>query len=217
MSLNGASKRHSLWSMSSGIPITRRRVSAEHALQIREAVRDAGQMGSSRLARLDDANRLLTFLADPDVHAPIYTLPRPLDWASVMAFIVMHVDEQTRGLGLLFVREDESGAIAGDSDIQVWPDWGVGELGGALHPSLHGQGRGTRGAAESFHWMFDHLHLERLCETASLENVATHRLLDGLGFERMGEVTSVRMDGTTRVSLVWEISRDDWKRRHPRA
>jgi RimJ/RimL family protein N-acetyltransferase len=203
--------------MPGAIPITRIPVLASEADRIRAAVREVRILNGSRLARLDDAQALLDFLSDPMVHAPIYTLPRPLDWSSVMAFIIMHVEEQTRGEGLLFVRENESGAIVGYSDIKVWPDWGVGELGGALHPSLQGKGEGTRGAAASFHWMFDALHLTRLCETASLENVATHRLLDGLGFQRMGEVTSLRMDGTTRASLVWEIAREDFKAQNARA
>ncbi len=203
--------------MADQIPITRRPVSAARAAQIRDAVRSTQTMGTSRLALLMDAAKLLDFLSDPAVHAPIYTLPRPLDEVSVMTFIVMHFDAQNHGNGLLFVREDEGGRIVGYSDIQVWPEIGVGELGGAIHPSLHGKGEGTRGAAASFHWMFDHLHLDRLCETASLDNVATHRLLDGLGFERMGEVESLRMDGTRRASLIWEIAREDWKRLHPRA
>ena len=43
---------------------------------------------------------------------------------------------------------------------------------------------------------------------------ATQRLLDGLGFTRMGEVTSLRADGTSRASLVWEMTRADWDARH---
>ena len=62
--------------------------------------------------------------------------------------------------------------------------------------------------------MFGTLGLSLLCETAALDNVATQRLLDGLGFQRMGEVTSTRSDGTTRASLVWEMTRADWEARH---
>jgi RimJ/RimL family protein N-acetyltransferase len=126
-----------------------------------------------------------------------------------------HLAQREAGEGLLFVRDDGEGTILGYSDIQVWPEWAAGELGGALHPSQHRQGRGTRGAAESFTWMFEALHLDLICETASRENTATQRMLDGLGFTRKGEVTSTRPDGTTRASLVWEMTRDDWFRLHP--
>ena len=200
--------------MAGELPLTRNAVSPGTAEAIRAAVRASTQMGESRLARLEDAGGLFALLSDPLVHAPIYTLPRPLTEASVAAFIAMHFEERAAGEGLLFVREGEGGQVMGYSDVQVWPDWGAGELGGALHPSLHGKGAGGRGAAASFAWMFEALGLELLCETAALDNVPTQRMLDGLGFRRMGETLSTRPDGTTRASLVWEMTRDEWAARH---
>ena len=200
--------------MAGELPLTRNAVSPGTAVAIRAAVRAATQMGGSRLARLEDALGLFALLSDPLVHAPIYTLPRPLTEASVAAFIAMHLEERAAGEGLLFVREGEDGQVMGYSDVQVWPDWGAGELGGALHPSLHGKGAGGRGAAASFAWMFEALGLDLLCETAALDNVATQRMLDGLGFRRMGETLSTRPDGTTRASLVWEMTRAEWAAQH---
>ena len=200
--------------MAGEIPITRKDVAPEIAETIRCAVRLATGMGGSRLARREDAAGLFALLSDPAVHAPIYTLPRPLTSTAVEDFIEAHILEREVGIGLLFVREGESGQIVGYSDVQVWPEFGAGELGGALHPSLHGQGSGARGAAESFGWMFETLGLNLICETAALDNVATQRLLDGLGFRRMGEVTSQRSDGTSRASLVWEMTRSEWEGRH---
>ena len=200
--------------MAGELPLTRNAVSPGTAAAIRAAVRAAVQMGESRLARPEDAGGLFALLSDPLVHAPIYTLPRPLTEASVAAFIAMHLEERAAGEGLLFVREGEDGQVMGYSDVQVWPDWGAGELGGALHPSLHGKGAGGRGAAASFAWMFEALGLDLLCETAALDNVPTQRMLDGLGFRRMGETLSTRPDGTTRASLVWEMTRAEWAARH---
>ncbi|MFN3312268.1 MAG: GNAT family N-acetyltransferase [Hyphomonas sp.] len=199
--------------MAGEIPITRNPVSPERAEAIRCAVRVAADLGGSRLARPEDAAGLFALVSDPAVHAPIYSLPRPLTEASIETFIEMHWFEREAGIGLLFVREGEAGQIVGYSDVQVWPEWGAGELGGALHPSLHGQGSGARGAEASFGWMFETLGLDLICETAALDNVATPRLLDGLGFQRMGEVMSVRDDGTERASLVWEMTRDEWAAR----
>lgn len=203
--------------MAEGIPITRREVPPERAEGIRSRVRTAERLGdspdSSRLAQVDDAPALLALLSDPAVHAPIYTLPRPLTEDSVAAFIAQHLDEREAGTGLLFVRDTGNGQIMGYSDMQVWPQWAAGELGGALHPSQHSRGQGTRGAAQSFTWMFEALDLDLLCETASLQNVPTHRMLDGMGFERKGQVVSTRPDGSMRKSLVWEMTRADWRRR----
>ena len=204
--------------MTDSIPITRRNVSPERAEGIRARLRGAEtlteQPDASRIAVPADAASLFALLSDPAVHAPIYTLPRPLTEASTCAFIEQHLEEREAGTGLLFVRAAEDGQILGYSDVQVWPDLAAGELGGASHPSQHAKGQGTRGAIASFNWMFEALDLDLLCETASLENIPTQRMLDGLGFARMGEIVSVRPDGTSRRSLVWEMTREDWRARH---
>lgn len=200
--------------MSGELPLTRKAAAPGRAQAIRAAVRTATHLGDSRPARAEDAAGLLGLWSDPLVHAPIYTLPRPLTEGGAAAFIEGHIAERAAAEGLLFVREGEGGQVMGYSDVQVWPDWAAGELGGALHPSLQGKGAGGRGAAASFAWMFEVLDLDLLCETAALTNVATQRLLDGLGFRRMDEVVSLRPDGTARESLVWEITRDEWAARH---
>ena len=197
--------------MAEGIPITRNPATPEQDAQIRAAVQAAERLGESRLARPEDAAGLYALFAEPKVNAPIYSLPRPLTEANVRAFIIDHIAQRERGEGLLFVRDPGEGQIMGYSDIQVWPDWAAGEIAGGLQPSLHSRGTGTQGAAQTFTWMFEALHLGLLCETASLENTITQRMLDGMGFRRMGQVTSTRPDGTTRESLVWEMTRGDWQ------
>ncbi len=201
-----------------GIPVTRVAVSQGREAAIREAVRTASPPArdgaQTVLASSDMASDLLAFLSDPRVHAPIYTLPRPLTEASLSAFIADHAAQRGRGEGLLWVTLSGDGVISGYSDLQIWPHWATGELGGALHPDRQGQGAGAAGARDTFTWMFAALGLDRLCETAAPDNVRTARLLDGLGFARMGEVISTRPDGTTRPSLVWEITRADWAARH---
>ena len=206
--------------MADALPLTRRAASPERADAIRQAVRAVTGLpvvgeGQSRIATLDDAAALAAFLADPAVHAPIYTVPQPINEETMTGFIADHMAQQARGEGLLALSLSPDGALVGYSDIQVWPQWAAGELGGALRADRQSAGQGARGAAASFDWMFETLGLETLCETASLDNVRTARLLDGLGFERMGEIDSVRPDGTIRRSRVWEITRPVWRARHP--
>lgn len=202
----------------SSIPITRTPVPQNQAAAIKAAVASATSIAtenaSSRLAQVDDAAILHEFLGDPQIHAPIYTLPRPLTVASVRAFIADHQQQREQGTGLLFLNFDEQGRIGGYSDICVWPEWAAGELGGAIHPDRQGQRRGVDGARQSFAWMFECLGLDLICETAAPDNHRTAHLLDGLGFHRMGEITSNRADGTTRPSLVWEITRAQWVEKH---
>ncbi len=106
--------------MAEGIPITRRPASPEQVERIRAAVRGAGQLGDSRLARPEDAPGLYALFSEPKVNAPIYSLPRPLTVENVRAFIEDHIAQRERGEGLLFVRDPGDGQIMGYSDIQVW-------------------------------------------------------------------------------------------------
>ncbi len=198
----------------SQIPLTRRRASDAQAEKIRKAVRsattDRAASETRRLAAREDADALLTFLSDPTVHAPIYSLPRPLDLANVEAFIDRHQAERAAGEGLLVLDWDDQGRVIGYCDYQIWPEWAAGELGGAIHPDLQNAGQGASGAKDAFDWMFKALHLDLICETAAPDNIRTARLLDGLGFKRVGEVTSHFDDGEARMSLVWEVTRAAW-------
>lgn len=200
------------------IPFSRNRVSTEQERRIRSFVRDANSLptenASSRIAVEDDASLFHAFLSDPQISAPIYTLPRPLTVGAVEQFILQHSEEQANGEGLLFLNFNSTGEIGGYQDICIWPQWAAGELGGAVHPDRQGERKGIEGAKLGFVWMFDVLGLDLICETAALDNHRTARLLDGMGFERMGETLSKRDDGTTRASLVWEISKEQWGLRH---
>ena len=84
-------------------------------------------------------------------------------------------------------------------------------VGGALRKDQQGKRAGVDGARQTFSWMFETLKLELLVATGALDNIRTARLLDRLGFDRKGEITSTRADGSTRQSLVWEVSRSQWQ------
>jgi len=135
---------------------------------------------------------------------------------AIREFIGDHIEQHERGEGLLFLNFDETGAIGGYIDIVIWPEWAAGELGGAVGKQRQGQRRGIEGARLGFDWLFDELGLELICETAALDNIRTAKLLDGLGFRRKGEIVSQRSDGSTRASLVWEVSRLEWDEFHAR-
>lgn len=202
----------------SDLPLTRQRVSDTQEQKIRDAVRSAKGIGfseaPSRLALPDDAEALCDFLSDPEIHAPIYNLPQPLTVASVRAFIEDKLAERERGEGLLLLRYDEADEVVGYSEFDIWPEWGAGDLGGALRADRQGQRAGVDGARRTFDWMYDTLNLQLIVATGALDNIRTARLLDGLGFERKGEITSHRPDGSSRQSMVWEISRDAWKSKY---
>ena len=200
------------------LPLTRNALPEAQQDAIREAVRQAQgirfEQSPSRVARLDDAPAFFEFLADPEIHGPIYNLPRPLTVDSVRGMIARNLAAQSKGEGVLLLRFDDAGAVIGYSEFEIWPEWGAGDLGGALRQDQQGLRAGVNGAKRSFDWMFEQLGLELIVATGALDNVRTARMLDGLGLIRKGEITSRREDGSTRQSLVWEVTRDEWHRAH---
>ncbi|GAB1255504.1 hypothetical protein NBRC116494_00060 [Aurantivibrio plasticivorans] len=159
---------------------------------------------------MDDAKAFTTFLLDPRVSAPIYTLPTDINVDTVAKFIARHLDERTQGDGLLMIDINDSGKVVGYHDIQFWPEWSACELGGAISPEEQSSGKGGSGALATFNWLFDVVGVDLICETAALDNIRTAKLLERIGFKYMGEIESTLPGGGTRPSRYWELSRTDW-------
>ncbi|WP_300395319.1 GNAT family N-acetyltransferase [Henriciella sp.] len=198
----------------SDLPFTKTRVSAQKETEIRQKVRSAGPPPSTgartRLATPSDADAFLAFLLHPDVHGWIYSLPKPLTLASVQTFIDSKIATREAGEGLLFLTLDEAGEISGYSDIQVWPQWGAGEIAGAIRPDRQNRGQGGAGMTATFTWMFEALGLELICNTTALDNIRIQSLFRKTGLEYKGDIESLRPDGSTRTSQVWEVEREAW-------
>jgi len=185
--------------------------SAEEEATIRAAVRAAP---GRTVAGPEHVDGLLALLADPRVSDPIYDLPRPITRASVAQWVADSEALRQEGRCVLAVNLDEAGAVAGYSRFTVWPERASGELAGARRADMQNSGQGTQGVAHSVAWMFEDLHLRLIGLTAALDNVRSAKAIDGAGFKRMGEVESVKPDGTVRRSLYWELTRDAWRLRH---
>ena len=192
-------------------PITVLTATPEETAAIMAAVRRAeGRI----VAGPEHVEGLLRLLSDPRVSDPIYDLPRPFTPASIAAWVAKCAAEQQDGRGILAVNLDEAGEVAGYSHFAVWPERASGELAGARRADLQNSGQGRSGVAQSIAWMFEILGLRLIGLTAALDNVRSAKAIDGAGFQRMGEVDSVRPDGTTRRSLYWELTREEWRLRH---
>lgn len=197
-------------------PKTVLEVSRQEEAAIREAVRaaDPSKLGPGRvLAAPEHAGELAAVLADPAVSDPIYDLPRPLTEDTVRGWIEAWREKRERGEGLLILTLDPVGEIAGYLQISVWPDRSAAEVAGALRADRQSAGEGGSGATRSFGWTFDTLGVRMMCLTAALDNVRSAKLIDAAEFVRMGERDAVRPDGTTRRSLYWEMTREQWRER----
>jgi len=189
----------------------------EEAQAIREAVRgaDPATLGTGRaIAELKHVPGLVELLADEAVSGPIYDLPRPITVDSVTRWVAERQAERLAGEGLLLVTLDEHGKVAGYSHIAVWPERSAAELAGAIRADLQGRGQGAVGMARTFDWIFETLGVRLMCLTAALDNVRSQKGIDAAGFRRMGEREVTRPDGATRPSVYWEMTKEEWVKRH---
>lgn len=193
-------------------PKTKIDVTVAEAARIRTRVRAVrvieGANGLSRLATLKDAPALLQLLSDERVSGDVYTLPRPFSLDSISAWIKDHEQQAKEGVGLLMVTEDDTGQIVTTTDFQFWPEYSACEFGGVIAAHLQSKSVGTKGMAHLCDWVFNHIGVSLIAMTASPENIRSHKLLRGLNFTQMGEMDSVRPDGTVRKSLYWELKAD---------
>jgi RimJ/RimL family protein N-acetyltransferase len=189
--------------------------SPEEACAIRDAVRNAEVTRlapGSVFATGEHVPAVLELFGDPAVSEPIYDLPRPFTPASIAAWIAEAEAQRRRGEGLLILIR-AANTVIGYSKITVWPDRSAAELGGALRANRQGTGSGGAGAAHTIGWIFHTLGVRLICLTAALDNIRSTKLIDRMGFVRMGERDAIRADGTIRRSHYWEMTRDAWNAR----
>ncbi len=196
------------------MPKTRQAVTPDEAERLRSVIRQAecipGRFGDVRVTLPQDADALARLLSHESIGPRIYTMPPVIDASSMRTFIEDHLMERARGEGILFTVFAPDGEALAYFDVQLWAEWGACKFGGAVKASRQGRGFGGATTIAAIEWCFSVLGVERICETTALDNDRSIRLLSRLGFTPMGEVTSIRPDGSTRQSLYWEMERAAW-------
>ena len=196
-------------------PKTLLEVTQAEAEAIRQAVRTADPRaldGGRRVVTLEDVEALTALLSDPAVSDPIYDLPRPINAETIGDWVRRCEAERQRGETLLLLTRDAEGVLAGYSKITVWPLRSAAELAGAIRADRQNSGQGGAGAWRTIDWMFETLGVRLICLTAAVDNIRSARLIEAMGFMRLGERDAVAQDGTVRPSLYWEMSRDAWRK-----
>ena len=192
-------------------PKTRLTASPEEEAGIRAAVRAAEGLV---VAGPEHVSGLTVLLSDPAVSDPIYDLPRPITLESVARWVADSEAQRQAGECILAINLDDKGRVSGYSRYTVWPNRASGELAGARRADLQNTGSGRQGVSHAVAWMFEGLGLRLIGLTAALDNIRSAKAIDGAGFVRMGEVESIRPDGSVRRSLYWELTREQWRKRH---
>lgn len=197
-------------------PDTQVEVPPEQARAIRHAIQHFEGLrvvyGRYRPAGPDDAGELHRLLQDARSSGPLYSIPDSPDSAWVRNWIAAHEFERARGEGLLLIARDDVGEVSGFVDLQVWPQIGAAEFGGAIRPDLQSGALGTRGAATLFDWLFSDIGIVLIAMTNALDNIRTEKLLRHLGFRRGRDRDCLSADGTPRPSMYWELDLARWRR-----
>lgn len=196
-------------------PDTALDVSADEAEAIRRAVRGAGRVitpyGAYLPAQRGDAEALFALLSDARVSAPLYSIAKPVTRKWVAEWIERHQAERARGEGVLLLARGDDGKVSGFADAQIWPEMSAAELGGGIRADLQSASLGGRGAAALFDWLFSGVGVRLLAMTNALDNVRTAKLLAALGFKRGADRACRTPDGGARLSMYWELLREDWR------
>jgi RimJ/RimL family protein N-acetyltransferase len=197
------------------IPKTRTCVPDEEAARLRDFIRRTelmnGRIAGARVARREDAAALAGLLAHESIGPKIYTMPDPINAATMDTFIEDHLRQRQRGDGILFASFNAVGEATAYFDVELWPQWSIAKFGGAVKVERQGRGFGGACGLAAVEWCFDQLGVIRICETTAMDNDRSIRLLSRLGFAQKGEVIAVKPDGATRPSLYWELERDAWE------
>lgn len=200
--------------MSDEIPKTRPAVAKGEAARLRAFIRRAefmnGRIAGARLAQPGDAVALARLLSHESIGPRIYTMPNP-NAETMGRFIATHLHERERGKGILFASFNAVGEATACFDVQLWPEWSIAKFGGAVEAQRQGRGFGGACGLAAAKWRFEQLGVACICETTARDNDRSIRLLSRLGFIQMGEVISIKPDGSTRPSIYWEMSSEEWR------
>lgn len=195
---------------------------AEHAPAI------AAPLGNVTTDRLDlrrfdagDLDELAAVFAHEEVWRFPYGRAFTRDETEVFLDIQLR-DWDECGFGLWVARRVSDGRMLGYVGLSV-PTFlpeilPTVEVGWRFAPWAWGQGYATEGAAAALDEGFTTLGLESICSLPQSENPASGRLCERLGMRLTREIdlpATNRRGGVT--ALLYEIGRDDWLMRRPRA
>lgn len=151
-----------------------------------------------RMMTPDDAEVLVAYRNDPEVaRHQLWDLPYTLDQAGAM-LSDQRSDEQLEPGGRYQLAIEVGGAVVGDVFVGFGDSGGPAEVGFTLARHHHGNGYATEAAGAVVEVLFDRLGCVRVLGELDPVNVASQRVLEGIGLV---------YEGTTKRSFLW---RGEW-------
>jgi len=145
----------------------------------------------------EDSVSAFQWFGDPEVMRFTPTGPDRRLEDTVERLTAYQRHQTTHGFSKWLVQARGSGEAIGDSGLLVLPESGNIDLGFRFLKSFWGMGYGTEVAAAWIRGAFAQLALERLTAFAHPENPASLRVLEKVGFRRLGPHRVMGMEAVT--------------------
>ena len=154
-----------------------------------------------RLWRADDAPAVHAACQDPELQRWLPDIPRPYTHDDARAFVT---DEL--GLGPYQFAVTVEAKVVGSIGLRVGKHE-IGHIGYWCAPGARGRGITTRALRRLCRYSLDELRLERLDLMTDIENFASQRVAEKVGFRREGVLRSHlrHPDGHRRDSLLFSL------------
>jgi len=151
--------------------------------------------------REDDEDAVYVACQDPETLRWLPALPRPYTRGDARAFVT-----DALGLGPHQYAITEQGNVVGSIGLSVGK-YEAGYIGYWCIPEVRRRGITTRATQRVCRYAFDDLRLERLALTTDVENHASQRVAEKVGFRREGVLRShVRHpEGPRRDSVLFSM------------
>lgn len=158
-----------------------------------------------------DVPRVVEACSDPTTQHWLGTLPSPYTEADARAWIGSHTDKQARGHSVTWaVGDPTTGRALGAVNLFDVTEHDA-EIGYWLHPDARGRGVVRAAVGTVADWAFAELGLERLKAFAAVDNTASRRVIEALGFRPCG---TARRSTTTRAGradlALYDVLVEEW-------
>ena len=168
-----------------------------------------------RLLETSDAVEMTRVLKNPNVTTKVAILPFPYEESDAHAWIQKadeaFKDETDLLLGI-FIKE--SRLFIGNVSLHLEADASRAEIGYWLDESAWGKGYAFEFAQALLTYAFEDLKLNSVFATVALDNTASQRLLEKMGFERSGTKDVLTTSGKMRPSYFYELFQEAFMKTH---
>lgn len=156
----------------------------------------------------DDAPYIVALLDDPVMADFLMVTPQPFVEFDARQLVKAAWRRLTtgRGFDLLAVARD-GGALVGSAGISLHDEGARGELGFWIGRAHWGRGYATEATSRVVSFARDSLTVSRITATATVDNAASRRVLDKLGFIETGRTEKqVASTGEMRAAILFELA-----------